>query len=87
MIIRAAAAYYPNFCTKIEDNCTTKECFKGISGTVWGILADNLNFTYTIRADNAWGSLENGTWSGMIGSLFHILKSGKSVIILVIHLI
>ena len=70
MIIRAASVYYPNFVTEIKDNCTNQECFKGISGTVWGILADNLNFTYTISKEYGWGSLENGTWSGMIGNLF-----------------
>ena len=74
MIIRAAAAYYPNFCTEINDNCMNKECFKGISGTVWGILADNLNFTYTISKEYAWGSLENGKWGGMIGNLFSYRK-------------
>ena len=69
---RAAAAYYPNFCTKIEDNCTEPECFTGISGEVWKTLAEGLNFTYTIRKDDAWGSMSkddsgNVTWTGMIG--------------------
>ena len=74
MTIRAASVYYPNFVTDIKDNCTNKKCFQGISGTVWGILADNLNFTYTVRKEYGWGSLENGTWSGMIGNLYEYLN-------------
>ena len=75
MKIRAASVYYPNFVTDIKDNCTNKKCFQGISGTVWGILADNLNFTYTVRKEYGWGSLENGTWSGMIGNLYEYLNN------------
>ena len=47
-LYRAAAAYYPNFCTGIKDNCTEPECFTGISGKVWKTLYESLNFTFTV---------------------------------------
>ena len=72
-ISRGAATFFPNFCTYIEDNCTDSSCFTGISGKVWQTLAENLNFTYTIRKAVAWGSMSNEsgivTWSGIIGIL------------------
>ena len=74
---RAAAAYYPNFCTGIKDNCTEPECFTGISGKVWKTLYESLNFTFTVRAATAWGSQENDSgvisWTGMIGAFISTL--------------
>ena len=65
---RSAAVYYPNFCTKIVDECQEFSCFQGISGDVWNTLQKVLNFTYTIHKNKAWGSKENNLWTGMIGN-------------------
>ena len=53
--------------TEIKDNCSSESCFKGIFGSVWHALQEKMNFTYTIRTENVYGSLINGTWKGMIG--------------------
>ena len=35
----------------------------------WCALSKALNFTYTVRSTNEWGSFDNGTWNGMIRQL------------------
>ena len=73
---RAGGAFYPNFCTYIENNCTHSNCFTGITGDVWNTLAKVLNFSYTIYENDAWGSQENNSgvisWTGMIGKEYCI---------------
>ena len=51
-----------------------------------------MNFTYELKKpkDNAWGSrVENGTWTGMIGSLVNkdcdIGKYGKGRMLLIVN--
>ena len=67
MIGRAASAYNPPAVTYIEDNCSTNDCFKGMFPDVWHALSIRMNFTYTIQRAYQWGSVVNGSWSGMIG--------------------
>ena len=64
---RAVAALNKPFVTKIEDDCSSNECFQGIYADVWHALQHNMNFTFTIRRDRIYGSLVNDTWNGMIG--------------------
>ena len=34
---------------------------------VWHALSERMNFTFTVERAYEWGSVVNGTWSGMIG--------------------
>ena len=34
---------------------------------VWHALSARMNFTFTVERAYEWGSVVNGTWSGMIG--------------------
>ena len=34
---------------------------------IWHALSARMNFTFTIERAYEWGSVVNGTWSGMIG--------------------
>ena len=34
---------------------------------VWHALSARMNFTFTVERAFEWGSVVNGTWSGMIG--------------------
>ena len=60
--------------TYIEDGCSSKDCFKGLFANVWHELSDKMNFTYSIKRANMWGSETNGSWNGMIG----MLKNGSA---------
>ena len=76
LFFRAGGALYGTFCTYIENNCSKPECFKGITGDVWDTLRNVLNFSYTIFESNAWGSLENNSWNGLIGNINIKSQSG-----------
>ena len=67
--IRMVSAFSPPAVTYIEDNCSSKRCFKGLFADVWHALVEQMNFTYTIRRAHQWGSYENGKWNGMVGML------------------
>ena len=67
--LRVVSAYAPPSVTYIEDGCTSKNCFKGIFANVFHALADQMNFTFTIKRAYMWGSVTNGTWNGMVGML------------------
>ena len=73
--IRVVSAYAPPAVTYIEDGCTSKSCFKGIFANVFHALADQMNFTFTIKRAYMWGSVTNGTWNGMVNSLQHFIAS------------
>ena len=47
--IRAVAAQWAPEVTYIEDNCSSKDCFKGTCAELWHALSKEMNFTYTIR--------------------------------------
>ena len=56
------------YTTKVEDGCSTTECFKGLYADVFHELSQILNFTFTISLVESYGSkFSNDTWSGMIG--------------------
>jgi ionotropic kainate glutamate receptor 2 len=67
--IKVVSAYSPPAVTYIEDNCTSRNCFKGMFADVWNDLAEKLNFTYSIKKAYQWGSFSNGTWNGMVGMI------------------
>ena len=67
--IRVVSGYSPPAVTYIEDGCTSKDCFKGVFANVWHELSHKMNFTYSIKRANMWGSETNGSWNGMIGML------------------
>ena len=67
--IRVVSAYSPPSVTYIEDGCTSKDCFKGIFANVFHALAEQMNFTFSIKKAYMWGSVTNGTWNGMVGML------------------
>ena len=67
--IRVVSAYSPPSVTYIEDNCSKTRCFQGMYADVWNALSNKMNFTYTVQRVYEWGSLEDGTWSGMVGML------------------
>ena len=67
--VRVVSAYSPPSVTYIEDGCTSKACFKGIFANVFHALAEQMNFTFSIRRTYMWGSVTNGTWNGMVGML------------------
>ena len=54
--IRAVAAQWAPEVTYIEDNCTSKDCFKGTCAELWHALSKEMNFTYTIRRYLHFGS-------------------------------
>ena len=66
---RIVSAINPPAVTYVEDNCTTKICFRGMYADVWHDLSKKMNFTYTSQRAYQWGSLINGTWNGMIRML------------------
>ena len=72
--IRVVSGFNPPAVTYIEDNCSSKNCFKGMFADIWFALVDNLNFTFRIRRANQWGSLVGGKFNGMVG----ILQEGKA---------
>ena len=65
--IRIVSAYNPPSVSYIEDNCSSKRCFKGLFPDVWHLIADQFNLTFTVRQVYQWGSFENGKWNGMVG--------------------
>ena len=65
----AAIPVFP-FYSFIEDNCQSKDCLKGLFADVWIELSRAMNFTYTIQKAEAWGSLENGSWNGLVRMLY-----------------
>ena len=67
--IKVASAYNPPVVTYIEDNCANQNCFKGMFADVWHSLAEKMNFTYSIKKANQWGSFINGSWNGMVGMI------------------
>ena len=67
--IKIVSTYNPPVVTYIEDNCTSRKCFKGMVADAWNALAEKMNFTYTIKKAYQWGTLENGKWNGMVGIL------------------
>ena len=71
---RIAAAVNPPDIFYIEDNCNSKDCFKGIDRDVWHILSEKMNFTYTVQKEDVYGSFINGSWKGMIGINKYVLK-------------
>lgn len=72
--LRVVSARHPPFVTYIEDNCTTKECSRGIYPDILHDLSSKMNFTYTIERVYKWGSLVNNTWSGMVGLIHDGMK-------------
>ena len=64
---RIVSAKSSPFVTYLEDNCTKKDCFKGVFADVLNALSIRMNFTYTIRSTNEWGSFLDGKWTGMVG--------------------
>ena len=72
--LRVVSARHPPFVTYIEDNCTTKECFRGIYPDILHDLSRKMNFTYTIQRVYKWGSLVNNTWNGMVGLIHDGIK-------------
>ncbi|CAL4165126.1 unnamed protein product, partial [Meganyctiphanes norvegica] len=45
----------------------------GVSNNIMDALGSWLNFTYTltvVSSDEEWGSLENGSWNGMLGDIY-----------------
>ena len=65
---RGAVALNIPYVTKIEDNCSSEKCFKGIYGSIWHALQQKMNFTYTLQKEDVYGSLINDSWKGMIGN-------------------
>ena len=72
--LRVVSARHPPFVTYIEDNCTAKECFRGIYPDILHDLSIKMNFTYTIQRMYKWGSLVNNTWNGMVGLIHDGIK-------------
>ena len=64
---RAASSTCGTETTFIEDNCSSKDCFKGRFADIWHDLSGIMNFTYSIRKISTFGTLRNGSWNGMIG--------------------
>ena len=58
------------FYTSIENNCQSEDCIKGLFADVWIQLSRTMNFTFTIQKAEVWGSLENGSWSGLVRKLY-----------------
>ena len=67
--INITAVYDPPAVTHITDNCSTKDCFKGMYPNLLNALCKKMNFTYTVHMADSWGSFVNGTWTGMIGEV------------------
>ena len=68
---RVAAAVSPPFTTVVEEACKLPSCFKGIYADVFNRLQKYMNFSYYLRKENKWGNkMENGSWSGMIGTFY-----------------
>jgi ABC-type amino acid transport substrate-binding protein len=65
----AASGIVMPMVTFLEDGCSSKCCFKGFLADIWYDLSIEMNFTYTIKKETSWGSLDNGSWTGMIGML------------------
>ena len=68
---RVVAAEYPPAVTYIEDNCRSNACFKGMFADVWDEMSKDMNFTYSVRRVDEWGSFVNGSWNGMVRMLKH----------------
>ena len=68
---RMVAAEYPPAVTYIEDNCRSNACFKGMFADVWDEMSRDMNFTYSVRRVDEWGSFVNGSWNGMVRMLKH----------------
>ena len=65
--LRTASAYNPPAVTYIENSCSAQNCFQGMFPDIWHALSARMNFTFTVERAYEWGSVVNGTWSGMIG--------------------
>ena len=65
------ATVSPPFQTYLEDGCNSSQCFKGVYADTFHKLAETMNFTFTIEWVKAFGGIKNGSWTGMIGSIFN----------------
>ena len=66
---KVVSAFSPPSVTYIEDQCTSEHCFKGMYADIWHSLSKKMNFSYTISREYAWGSFDNGSWNGMVGTI------------------
>ena len=71
--LRGATVQSKPYITYIEDNCTRKDCFKGIYADIWHELQSKMNFTYTMNRVYIYGQLTKGSWNGMV----RMLKDGE----------
>ena len=67
--IRIVSVYNPPSVSYIQDNCSSKSCFKGLFPDVWHAIVDQFNLTFTVTQVYQWGSVEKGKWNGMVGML------------------
>ena len=67
--LRVVAAKYPPDVSYIEDNCMNNTCFRGMFADIWDEMSRDMNFSYSVRRVEEWGSYVNGTWNGMVRML------------------
>ena len=70
---RVAVAISPPFVTLAEDKCESSSCFQGVYADLFLRLKSALNFTFELRKENSFGTIKNGSWTGIIGTFSHIL--------------
>ena len=67
---RAAVGQSAPYVTELQDNCSSKECFKGIYASIWHSLQKRMNFTYNIREEHKYGTFVDGKWNGLVGERY-----------------
>ncbi|XP_046561980.1 glutamate receptor ionotropic, delta-1-like [Haliotis rubra] len=60
---------WPGFMERVDDGNVTR--YQGMCIEMLKVLQEALNFTYTLfeNKDKTWGTVENGSWIGMVGEL------------------
>ena len=69
LIHRVASPLSPPVVVYIEDNCTKRECYRGMFADAFHALSRTMNFTFKIERAYQWGSFIDGKWNGMVGKL------------------